>query len=148
MTVEVIEVETLPINRINISGVNCSIIYLHMTPRDAVEGVHVELTMDAKPASTTKVYVLNALKKLSDAEIVLEIAGNTLYDLNATAAGKRHLGDWTLDFQTYTTNRLWFKQGTATGGITMPTVMAPIVMLVVEEAGFTITKAIKTKKGG
>lgn len=144
----IIDIETLPISQITVGSVVCSMVQIHLTHDDVVSGVAFEVTMNAKPLSTTKCYVLGSFGGLSSVEVTLELAGNTLYDVGTAGAGTRKLGEFTFDFTTYTRNRFTIKQGVAIGGITFPAVMPPYLTLIFEEAGFNITSLIRTKKEG
>lgn len=142
-----IEIEYLPLNPMIIATVRGTVATMHLTPADCTQGVALEISMDSKMAATCDCHIIGSFTKLTDAQVVLEVAGNTVYDVVAAGMGDRYLGAWTLDFKTALTNTVWFKAGSTTGGIAFPAVLPPLLTLVVEEeATITTVSVVKTKK--
>jgi hypothetical protein len=116
--------EPLRILRRNIGGVDYPYIEFAVSHEDSVNGFMLEVDVGAVALATTTVEVFNLS---GDENIATERAGNTHYDVNAAAAAKKFLGNMTFDFTTYTRNKVYMKQGVASGGVTLPVAMLPIV---------------------
>lgn len=122
---------------------NYPYIEVSLTGEDARDGVILEIDVAATVGLATSVQVLGLM---GDENVETEVAGNTLYDVNAAAAAKKVYGTMTFDFTALKKNRVTLKAGTTVGGVALPAVLPPILGFRFADAGLRIVNARATRR--
>lgn len=113
-----------------------------VTQQEALYGFHIEITANALLLAATTTSLLNGFEAMSP---VAEVAANTLYDVNGGAAGKRIVGDVTLDFTALLTNRIFIQPGGAIGAVNIPDVLQPTFGFYLKSDGMKVNNVVKTR---
>lgn len=125
-----------------VGGQEYPYIEFSVTQQEALYGFHLEITSTKLLLAVTTTSLLLGFESMNP---VAEAAANTLYDVNAASAGKRILGDITLDFTTLLTNRIFVQPAGTIGAITFPDVLPVTFGLYLKSDGLRILSVLKTR---
>ena len=115
-----------------------------VTQQESIYGFHIEIESTALRGATSTTDVLVGLSSMDP---LAEVAANTVYNVNAGAAGKRILGAITLDFQAQVVNKIFVDPGTVLGGVTFPGNLPPVMGLYIRDSGIKIKSFKKSRAG-
>jgi hypothetical protein len=127
-----------------IGSSNYPYIEMSLTQADSVDGMILEVEAFAILAAPVTVSIVGLLR--DEDSVILEVAGNTHYSINAAAAASRKIGDWTFDFSAQKVNRVFFKAGTTVGGVAFPAVLPPRLGLLFTNVDLQLKSASASKR--
>ena len=137
-----ISVSTLQVGKIGTN--NYPMLTFHLSQEDAAQGFM--LVVEAAETYVNPV-TADVICSFGPEDVLAEVAGNTLYDVNSGAAGSQDAGTVTFDFSAQKKNQITLKAGTTIGAtLTMPAVLPPVVTFIFNDASLRINKAYVTKR--
>jgi hypothetical protein len=125
-----------------VGGQEYPYIEVSVTQQESLYGFYIEFVANSVLLATTTTSLLFGFDAMDP---VAETAANTLYDVNAGAAGKRIIGDATLDFTALLTNRIFIQPGGAIGLVNIPDVLLPVFGFYLKSDGLKLNRVTKVR---
>jgi hypothetical protein len=117
-----------------------------MSSEDSRDGVFIDIALGAIAAGAKSTLIINSMRELTDAEIsAIDGGADTYYDVNAAASINELIKTVSCSFAAEVRNQIRvFPDPT---GVAFPTMLKPILTIVIKDDELRIAKVDVSKKG-